>query len=195
MVQRRRNETGVVYCGIESMTPSKRTKTDQSVDSPSRRSFLTIVWTVLGIAAVGEFIAVIIAFLRRGKTGTISGEIENIVEAGYADSFPVGSVTANVRGRFYLCRMEDGGFLAVSSKCTHLGCTVPWSEKDKRFSCPCHGSSFDMTGSVITSPAARPLDRYPVHIENNVVKVDAGKRIRRDKFLKDQLAYLKKGLL
>lgn len=160
----------------------------------SRRSFLTIVWTVLGIAAVGELIVVIISFLKRGKTGKISGKSVNIVEAGYADSFPVDSVTANIQGRFYLCRMTDGGFLALSSKCTHLGCTVPWEEKEKRFACPCHGSSFDITGSVVTTPATRPLDMFPVHIENNVVKVDAGKRIKREKFLTDQLSYAKKGL-
>ena len=176
------------------MISSNRTKINQAADSPSRRSFLTVIWTVLGVAAVGEFVAVIITFLRRGKTGKISGKSGDIIEAGYADSFPVNSVTANIQGKFYLCRMEDGGFLALSSKCTHLGCTVPWQEKEKRFACPCHGSSFDMTGSVITSPAPRPLDMYPVRIENNVVKVDAGNSIKRDQFLKDQLAYAKKGL-
>ncbi len=149
---------------------------------------------MLGIAAIGELIAVIITFLKRGKTGKISGKSENLIEAGYADSFPVNSVTANIQGRFYLCRMADGGFLALSSKCTHLGCTVPWEEKEKRFACPCHGSSFDSNGSVITAPAARPLDMFPVHIENNMVKVDTGKRIEREKFLKNQLTYVKKGL-
>ena len=169
-------------------------KEKHSENPPSRRSFLTIVWTVLGVAAAGELIAVIITFLRRGKTDKISGKAGDMIEAGYIDSFPAGSVTANIQGRFYLCRMEDGGFLALSSKCTHLGCTVPWEEKEKRFACPCHGSSFDMTGGVVTTPAARPLDMHPVHIENNVVKVDAGKSIRREKFLKDQVAYVKKGL-
>jgi len=169
-------------------------KEKHSENPPSRRSFLTIVWTVLGVAAVGELIVVIITFLRRGKSGKISGKAGDLIEAGNADSFPVNSVTANIQGRFYLCRMEDGGFLALSSRCTHLGCSVPWKENEKRFACPCHGSSFDMTGCVVTSPAPRPLDMYPVYIENNVVKVDAGKSTRRDKFLKDQLAYVKKGL-
>ena len=176
------------------MIRSNREKIKQPAESSSRRSFLTIVWTVLGIAAVGELVAVIITFLKRGKAGKIAGKSVSIIEAGYADSYPVGSVTANIQGRFYLCRMEDGGFLALSSKCTHLGCTVPWEEKEKRFACPCHGSSFDITGSVITTPATRPLDMYPIHIENKLVKVNAGKSIRREKFLKDQLTYVKKEL-
>ena len=89
--------------------------------------------------------------------------------------------------------MKDGGFLALSGKCTHLGCTVPWKEKENRFACPCHGSTFDITGSVMTSPAPRPLDIYPLTIENNIIRVDTGRIIRRDKFLKEQLVYVKKG--
>lgn len=176
------------------MIDGKNSKNKKPTDPSSRRSFLTILWTVLGIAAIVELIAVVVTFLKRGKAEKISGEPEGIIEAGYADGFAAGSVTANIQGRFYLCRMEDGGFLALSSQCTHLGCTIPWDEREKRFACPCHGSSFDITGSVITPPAPRPLDRYPVHIENNVVKVDAGRRIRREGFLKDQLVYAEKGL-
>jgi len=56
---------------------------------------------------------------------------------------------------------------------------VPWVEKEKKFICPCHASAFDITGSVIQSPAARALDLFPVTVENNMVKVDTGKRIKR----------------
>ena len=59
-------------------------------------------------------------------------------------------------------RLDDGGLLALSCKCTHLGCTVPWVEKEKKFLCPCHASAFDITGNVINSPAARALDTFPV---------------------------------
>jgi cytochrome b6-f complex iron-sulfur subunit len=170
-------------------------KTDDSIQSEnthSRRSFLKILWVIFGIAAVGELIAVIITFLSRAKSKKTSGKVAALIEAGRADSFTPDSVTANIQGRFYLCRMGDGGFLAISSKCTHLGCTVPWDDKEKKFTCPCHGSSFDITGSVITSPAPRPLDIYPVIIENNIVKVDIAEGIKRDRFLKEQLVYSKK---
>ena len=86
-------------------------------------------------------------------------------------------------------RLEDGGFLAISRKCTHLGCTVPWVEEDKRFACPCHGSTFDITGNVIQAPAPRALDLFPVTIENNVVKVNTGKRIKRSAFRASQVTY------
>jgi cytochrome b6-f complex iron-sulfur subunit len=91
-------------------------------------------------------------------------------------------VTAFIRGRFYLSRLKDGGFLALSRKCTHLGCTVAWESEKKIFLCPCHASAFDMTGEVISPPAPRALDLYPVVIENDMVMVDTGNRIKRRGF-------------
>ena len=85
------------------------------------------------------------------------------------------SVTAFVRGRFYLARLADGGFLALSRKCTHLGCTVPWVATENKFVCPCHASAFDITGNVISPPAPRALDIYAVMIENDIVKVDTSR--------------------
>jgi cytochrome b6-f complex iron-sulfur subunit len=146
----------------------------------------------LGIIAIFEFAGLVIAYLRPNKRRTASGEIRTMIEAGRVESFPFDSVTAVVRGKFYLCRMEDGGFLAVSRKCTHLGCTVPWLDKEKRFACPCHGSAFDIRGEVINSPAPRALDIYHLFIENQVVKVDIGEQIKRSGFRTDQLIYPKK---
>jgi cytochrome b6-f complex iron-sulfur subunit len=88
--------------------------------------------------------------------------------------------------------MEDGGFLAVSRKCTHLGCTIPWLNKEKRFACPCHGSAFDINGEVINAPAPRALDIYNLFIENRIIKVDTSKPIKRSGFRPDQLVYFKK---
>ncbi|MBN1906515.1 MAG: ubiquinol-cytochrome c reductase iron-sulfur subunit [Deltaproteobacteria bacterium] len=159
---------------------------------PSRRSFLNTIWAALGILAALELIFMVFTYLGRKKPGAQKEQSERLIDAGIIDKYPVGSVTANIMGKFYLCRMEDGGFIALSSKCTHLGCTVPWDDKGKRFICPCHGSSFDISGAVISSPAPRPLDMYPVHIENNTIIVDTGKLLKRNEFLKTQLVYTKK---
>jgi cytochrome b6-f complex iron-sulfur subunit len=155
----------------------------------TRRDFLTWLWVGLGIFALIEFAGVVIAYLRPSKRQEKSTESGALIEAGRVESFPLNSVTAFVRGRFYLCRLEDGGFLAVSSKCTHLGCVVPWLDKEMKFACPCHGSVFDIRGEVITSPAPRALDIYHLFIENQMVQVDTDKQIKRSGFRADQVVY------
>ena len=98
-------------------------------------------------------------------------------------------MTAFIRGQFYLVCLEKGGFLALSAKCTHLGCTLPWDEEKKQFICPCHSSKFDITGDVLSAPAPRALDIFPVEILNQTVRVDLGRRIQRKGFAKDQLVF------
>jgi cytochrome b6-f complex iron-sulfur subunit len=160
--------------------------------SRQRRSFLTRLWFWLAAVALAEVFYLITAFLRPRKHNARRGQFGAVIEAGTVDGFKAGSVTAFPRGQFYLSRLADGGFLAISRTCTHLGCTVPWEEKSKQFACPCHGSVFDISGSVLSSPASRALDIFPVSIENNVVKVDTSIRIKRSAFDPAQVLYPKK---
>ena len=171
---------------------NKDEKENSNSPEPSRRSFLTKLWIGLGVVALAEFITVAFTFLRPGKPKALQGGSDAVVTAGAVDTFATNSVTAFVRGRFYLARLEDGGFLALSRKCTHLGCTVPWVEKKGKFECPCHASAFDIKGDVISPPAPRALDTYPVMIENDVVKVVTGKLLKRNEFQAEQVAYPKK---
>jgi len=159
---------------------------------PSRRSFLSKLWIGLGLVALAEVVAVVFAFLRSNKSKAREADSNAMVTAGAVSKFEPNSVIAFVRGRFYLARLEDGGFLALSRKCTHLGCTVPWVEKEMKFACPCHASAFNITGEVISSPAPRPLDIYPIFIENNVVKVDTSKPLKRSAFRTEQATYPEK---
>ncbi len=92
-------------------------------------------------------------------------------------------------GRFYLARQKDGGFIALSLRCTHLGCSIAWEEKQNRFICPCHSSAFAINGEVLNPPASRALDFYPVMIDNGLIKVDIGTLKERNSFRKDQLQY------
>ena len=169
-----------------------RKKLKENKQDHSRRSFLNKLWIILGIVALAEFIAVAVAFLRPGKSKAWQDGNASVIVGGSIDKFARSSVTAFVRGRFYLVRLEDGGFLALSSKCTHLGCSLPWVEKENRFICPCHASAFDLTGTVISAPAPRALDTFRVFIENNIVKVDTAVRIKRSEFAPEQVVYPKR---
>lgn len=152
----------------------------------SRRHVLG--WAGAGLLAVlgGEAAWVAASFLRPRRTAVAHDQAPII--AGPAEQFAPNSVTAFPGGGFYLARLATGGFLALDRTCTHLGCTVPWNAERQCFECPCHASSFDLTGAVLTPPAPRPLDLYAVRIENGIVKVDNGQRIRRSTFEPSQEA-------
>lgn len=135
--------------------------------------------------AVLESAWIVFDFLRpRPREAKAGG---TIVVAGPVDQFTPDSVTAFPEGRFYLVRLADGGFLALSRQCTHLGCTVPWEADQQRFVCPCHASAFDQRGDVLNPPAPRALDLLPIRIENDVVKVDVSVPQRRSVFRPDQV--------
>ena len=158
----------------------------------TRRSLLTKLWALLGIVALAELVGIVVAFLKPSPKKISAVDKDVVIVAGPVDNFQPGTVTAFVRGKFYLARLEDGGFLALSRSCTHLGCTVPWVAKENKFICPCHSSEFDIRGEVISPPAPRALDLYQIVIENNVLKVDTNKRKKRSEFTAGQITYPKK---
>ena len=157
------------------------------VPEPSRRGFLGRVWLLLGGVVLAEAVWVVSTFFKPRRRRIAEADAGSIVIAGPVNRFEPGSVTAFPEGRFYLARLVDGGFLAIHRECTHLGCSVPWVATEDRFVCPCHASSFDITGDVLSPPAPRPLDVFPVRIENNIVKVDIRRPIRRQSFAVSQV--------
>lgn len=171
-------------------TMSETTRTESSEKPSGRRQFLKRVWAFFGFIAAAEFGWVGLSFLKSRKERNQQARTENIVIAGPVERFKPDTVTAIPEGQFYLACLSDGSFLALSRTCTHLGCTVPWIEEKKRFICPCHGSTFNLTGEVLTSPAPRPLDTFPTRIENGIVKVDVASPRKREKFDPKQAARL-----
>jgi len=157
-----------------------------AITEPSRRQFLNRLWALLGLGALAEFGWLSLSFLNSRKERNKPAITESIVTAGAVEQFTPATVTAIPQGQFYLACLADGSFLALSRTCTHLGCSVPWDLEKNRFICPCHGSTFSMTGEVLTAPAPRPLDIYPVRIENGIVKVDVAAPQRREQFDKEQ---------
>jgi cytochrome b6-f complex iron-sulfur subunit len=152
----------------------------------SRRDFLKISWGAAGVAVALESGMIGFQFFA---PRAVEGEFGGIFAVGNVEEFPAGSVTPVPAGRFYLVRMEDGGFLALYRKCTHLGCAVPWDQAEGRFVCPCHASSFAMEGDVLNPPAPRPLDRFAVSLTDGIVAVDTSRSIQRDRPSTDDLVY------
>ena len=156
-----------------------------------RREFLNKLWKGLGIVAVIEFAAVFFGFLIHLVKMKKKAKSQNsLFDAGTINSFQKNSVTIFRGGRFYLVRLDDGGFLALSLRCTHLGCSINWEEDKKRFICPCHASAFEINGEVQNPPAPSALDYFPVIIQNGKVMVDIGTKLKRNRFSKEQVAYV-----
>ncbi|HZR07229.1 MAG TPA: Rieske (2Fe-2S) protein, partial [Myxococcales bacterium] len=87
-----------------------------------------------------------------------------------------GSVTGHAAGvpfPLVVLRASATQMLAFDARCPHLGCAV--SGAQKLLICPCHGSLFDLDGSVKLGPAERPLTALAVTFDGTraVVKVPA----------------------
>ena len=130
-------------------------------DMMNRKSFLT--WLSVGwvafAAATGGFFTVMIRFLF---------EPPQSFKIGYPDDFESGKVDLRFKKKYnvWIVR-DDEKITALSTVCTHLGCTPNWLETERKFKCPCHGSGFRASGINFEGPAPRPLERYKIVLAND----------------------------
>ena len=72
--------------------------------------------------------------------------------------------------------------IALSTVCTHLGCTPNWLETERKFKCPCHGSGFRFSGINFEGPAPRPLERYKIYLAaDGQIIIDKTKSFKYEK--------------
>jgi menaquinol-cytochrome c reductase iron-sulfur subunit len=67
-------------------------------------------------------------------------------------------------------------WIALSSRCMHLGCPVRWVDAAERFICPCHGGVYNIRGQVTGGPPVRPLDRFYTRFNSATGLVELGPR-------------------
>jgi Rieske Fe-S protein len=86
-------------------------------------------------------------------------------EVSSAAEVPAGEarVVRDGFGKVGAFREPDGTLHVVSLRCTHLGCLLRFNGAERSWDCPCHGSRFDVDGSVLEGPAVRPLPRRQLH--------------------------------
>lgn len=98
---------------------------------------------------------------------------------------PANAPLATVGGSIYVqtagdtlivVRVSSTQVDALSSICTHAGCTVNYNKNAMDLNCPCHGSQFNLNGSVARGPAAFPLKTYTATLDatNNLVTIAIG---------------------
>ncbi|MTK43262.1 ubiquinol-cytochrome c reductase iron-sulfur subunit, partial [Nocardia seriolae] len=101
-----------------------------------------------------------------------------VTEAGAPDNalartseIPVGG--GLIVGNTVVTQPNAGHYVGLSVICTHLGCAVN-EISGGTINCPCHGSKFNLDGSVATGPASRPLDGREVSVQGEWVVSGAG---------------------
>jgi menaquinol-cytochrome c reductase iron-sulfur subunit len=67
--------------------------------------------------------------------------------------------------------VQYGQFIALSTRCMHLGCPVRYTDAAQRFICPCHGGVYGFQGERVGGPPVRPLDRFYTRVVNGRVQV------------------------
>src|SRR4051794_1794803 len=100
---------------------------------------------------------------------------------GPPTNFEEGKVNESFKDRNMWIVRYQGKIYALSTTCTHLGCTPNWLEADKKFKCPCHGSGFYITGVNFEGPAPRPLERYAIRkTEDGQIVVDKSRKFQKE---------------
>jgi menaquinol-cytochrome c reductase iron-sulfur subunit len=62
-------------------------------------------------------------------------------------------------------------YVAISTRCAHLGCPVRYIQASKKFVCPCHGGVYGFEGQVEGGPPVRPLDRFYTRVASSRVEI------------------------
>ena len=62
-------------------------------------------------------------------------------------------------------------YIAISTRCAHVGCPVRFVEASGNFICPCHGGVYGFVGERIGGPPVRPLDRFQTRVTNGQVEL------------------------
>ena len=142
----------------------------------NRRSFLS--WGTAGVAALCSAVGVSLGAVVRFLVPDVFYESPQAFKIGNPGDFPYGPPTFLADKKIFVFRDRERGFAVASAVCTHLGCTVAYFQNDRDFHCPCHGSVFSPTGTVLHGPAPRPLNWFEITLTR-----DGQLRVDKDKIV------------
>ena len=148
----------------------------------TRRSFFVKV-TVAISSFIGASLAMpMVAYLispalrRQPKEWVTVGKIDELpadepTALDYSMTVKDGWKNSQSTKGIWAVKRKDGQVTVYSPICPHLGCGYRWERQERLFKCPCHGSVYDMEGTVKAGPAPRPLDTLPSKVENGELLV------------------------
>ena len=149
--------------------------------SMTRRSFIS--WLSIGWVSFAAAMAGMGQMMTRFFFPNVLFEPKQVFKAGLPDEYQVGEVSLRWKERFGVWIVRDSEKLyALSTVCTHLGCTPNWLGSEQKFKCPCHGSGFRKSGINFEGPAPRPLERYKITIaDDGQIMIDKNRKFQQEK--------------
>ena len=152
--------------------------TENTMDRKGFITWLSIGWLAFA-GATGGFFTVMIRFLFPN----VLFEPPQSFKIGFPEEFVPGSVDIRFKKKYNIWVVRnDDGIYALSTVCTHLGCTPNWLGAERKFKCPCHGSGFRMSGMNFEGPAPRPLERFMIYLAGDgQIIVDKTKSYKYEK--------------
>ena len=180
-----------VVAGIPPAKPAAPPKAAPPV--PTRRNFLlatglalfgswfAAAWTTFTLSMLGMTLGTV-----RFMFPNVLSEPPSTFKAGDASGYEENKVDDRFKevGAWIIRSKDEQGrdiIYALSTTCTHLGCTPNWLEGEKKFKCPCHGSGFKITGVNFEGPAPRPLERYAIRkTDDGQIVVDKSRKFQKE---------------
>jgi cytochrome b6-f complex iron-sulfur subunit len=172
---------------VKPSAPKPAAATPKKAGAP-RRSFLS--WVTLAWVAFTASMLASLTATARFMFPNVLFEPPPTFKAGYPDEIQVGQVDERFKQKFavWLVRTafddwgKAAGIYALSTVCTHLGCTPNWLEAEQKFKCPCHGSGYYKTGVNFEGPTPRPLERYAISLaDDGQILVDKSRKFQEEK--------------
>jgi len=106
-------------------------------------------------------------------SGSVSGRTVTISTTGSSLASAGGMAIAQTSiGTFLVTRTSASAATVLTATCTHEGCTIT-GFSGSQFVCPCHGSTFATSGSVVQGPANRSLQQFAAQVTDATVTFTA----------------------
>ena len=169
-----KNNPSIPRAAVGSVSRGRKT----TIERRSFFSWLAVGWLAF-VGVTGGFFTVIIRYLFPN----VLFEPPQSFKIGFPEEFAPNTVDIRYKKQFnaWIVR-DDESIFALSTVCTHLGCTPNWLATDNKFKCPCHGSGFRMTGIHFEGPAPRPLERFKIGVaDDGQILVDKTKSYKWEK--------------
>ncbi len=139
-------------------------------------SWFAVAWVTFTLSMIGMLLGTI-----RFLFPNVLSEPPSKFKVGDPRQFEEGKVDERFKDKGTWIVRYQGEIFALSTTCTHLGCTPNWLEREQKFKCPCHGSGYKITGVNFEGPAPRPLERWAVSIaDDGQLVVDKSKKFQKE---------------